>query len=306
MRRLSWTGIPRGLRARAWRLFLDYEPVIADQSAVALARKRADYFDCRDRLFGAQQQMLWTSAQRDILSQVLRDLPRMQTKLLRDERVSAVFQHVLFVYAVRHPASEYVQGMNDILFVFFLVFLAERYEEVGLEDIAAKSSVDEVSDEELRAVEADSFWCFSRFLDCFQDFYTKEQPGLYRMIEQLQMLMKKTDGELCSHLENENIQFNVFAFRWMNCLLVREFRIDQLLRIWDLLLSEPNRVSMTLVYICAAMISYVAPELMNLKQCELMEKIKSIPPEYWDMEKIDIILAQSFVYEKSFLIQKKF
>lgn len=250
--------------------------------------------------------MLWTSSQRDILLQVLRDLPRMQTKLLKDERINLIFQHILFTYAVRHPASEYVQGMNDILFIFFIVFLSEKFENVDMEDIISKSNVDEINDKDLETIEADSFWCFSKFLDYFQDFYTKEQPGLYKMIGQLQVLIKKVDVELYNHLEEENIQFNVFAFRWMNCLLVREFKINQLLRIWDLFLSEPNKVSLTLVYICAAMITSVSSELMNLTQCESMNLIKNIPPESWNMEKIDIILAQSFVYEKSFLIQKKF
>lgn len=39
--------------------------------------------------------------------------------------VQNIFQRVLYVWAVRHPASGYVQGINDLLTPFFAVFLTE-------------------------------------------------------------------------------------------------------------------------------------------------------------------------------------
>ena len=35
-----------------------------------------------------------------------------------------------------------------------------------------------VSEESLKSVEADSFWCFSKLLDGIQDNYTFAQPGI--------------------------------------------------------------------------------------------------------------------------------
>lgn len=34
--------------------------------------------------------------------------------------------------------------------------------------------------------------------------------------------MKKIDSPLHSHLETERVEYIQFAFRWMNCLLMRE------------------------------------------------------------------------------------
>lgn len=37
-----------------------------------------------------------------------------------------IFERILFIWAIRHPASGYVQGMNDLVIPFFVVFLCEH------------------------------------------------------------------------------------------------------------------------------------------------------------------------------------
>ena len=39
--------------------------------------------------------------------------------------VVQVFERILYIWAIRHPASGYVQGINDLVTPFFVVFLAE-------------------------------------------------------------------------------------------------------------------------------------------------------------------------------------
>ena len=36
-----------------------------------------------------------------------------------------MFQRILFIWAIRHPASGYVQGINDLVIPFFVVFLSD-------------------------------------------------------------------------------------------------------------------------------------------------------------------------------------
>lgn len=52
-------------------------------------------------------------------------LPIFQNKIIQD-----IFQRVLYVWAVRHPGTGYVQGINDLLTPFFVVFLSE-YTDTG-------------------------------------------------------------------------------------------------------------------------------------------------------------------------------
>lgn len=39
--------------------------------------------------------------------------------------VFKIFERILFIWAIRHPASGYVQGINDLVTPFFVVYVFE-------------------------------------------------------------------------------------------------------------------------------------------------------------------------------------
>jgi hypothetical protein len=43
---------------------------------------------------------------------------------------------------------------------------------------------------------------------------------------------------LVTHLEGNGVEFYQFAFRWMNCLLMRELPFQLVIRLWDTCLAE--------------------------------------------------------------------
>ena len=43
--------------------------------------------------------------------------------------VSKIFERILYIWAIRHPASGYVQGINDLVTPFFITFLSEHIAE---------------------------------------------------------------------------------------------------------------------------------------------------------------------------------
>ena len=295
----AWMGIPEKLRPTIWRLFLDYEPISRDSSAPTLSHKRKDYFDCLERLYGRSQQELWTATQKQTIHQIDIDLPRTPNKLLKDPRVKSVFEHILFVWAVRHPASGYVQGMNDILLPFFVVFISHHLEGLSIADICKLENIDNVSDELLREVEGDCFWCFSKLLDGIQDVFTKDQPGLFRMIQALEKVVARVDPELSNVFQEQGLQMDQFAFRWMNCLLVREFHLPMLLRVWDLYLSQVTKIATTHVFVCAAMLAVLSPKIReNPDECVIF--MQQLNNDSWTYDELETILAQAYVYEKTF------
>jgi hypothetical protein len=42
-----------------------------------------------------------------------------------------------------------------------------------------------------------------------------------------------TAALLANHLEDQGVEFMQFAFRWMNCLLMRELSMPCVVRMWD-------------------------------------------------------------------------
>jgi hypothetical protein len=92
----------------------------------------------------------------------------------------------------------------------------------------------------LAAVEADSFWCLSRLLDGIQDNYITAQPGIQRSVKRMAELVKLIDAPLSEHLATQGVEFMQFASRWMNCLLMREISVKNIMRMWDTYLVRPS------------------------------------------------------------------
>ena len=51
-----------------------------------------------------------------------------------------------------------------------------------------------LSEDIRNAIEADSFWCLSKFLDCIQDNYIFAQLGIQEKVNQLKDLIQRIDG----------------------------------------------------------------------------------------------------------------
>lgn len=119
----------------------------------------------------------------------------------------------------------------------------------------------------LNAIEADSFWCLSKLLDGIQDNYIAGQPGIQRSVRRMSELVARIDGAhvfwvtlprtltqnavpLSVHLEEQSVEFMQFAFRWMNCLLMREITVRNTVRMWDTYLVNALHLyfSMTQTY----------------------------------------------------------
>jgi TBC1 domain family member 2 len=51
-----------------------------------------------------------------------------------------------------------------------------------------------LSEEQRKILEADSFWCLSKFLDGIQDNYIFAQLGIQQKVNQLKELIQRYDG----------------------------------------------------------------------------------------------------------------
>lgn len=73
--------------------------------------------------------------------------------------------------------------------------------------------LDTLSKEQLNIIEADSFWCLSKFLDCIQDNYIFAQLGIQAKVNQLKELIQRIDGGrnlLLLLKKNKSIHLNFF------------------------------------------------------------------------------------------------
>lgn len=210
-------------------------------------------------------------------------------------------ERLLYIWSIRHPASGYVQGMNDLatpLFVVFLSAAADRSE-------AAVEAMDaaRLSKETLTSVEADTYWCLTKLLDNIQDHYTAGQPGLQRQIFRLEELTRRIDADLHAHLEAEGIVFSFFAFRWMNNLLMRELPLQAIIRLWDTLLSE-NEGGCGFddfhVFVCAAFLKHFSAEIRARGGEDLMCFLQDFPAKEWGTDEVETLLSEAFILSTLF------
>jgi len=306
LRKLSWNGIPPKYRSESWKILLGYLPANASRRSTTLQRKRLEYRDAIAQHYDNDDSTR-TLTEQETLRQVLVDVPRTapDVGLFRHPRIRSCLQRLLFIWAMRHPASSYVQGINDLATPLIAVFLSQYYDGKDMTgastsdaDADALSNIlDTINDTILDEIEADSYWCLTKLLAGIQDHYTSDQPGVQRMVLRLKELVHRIDIDLCNHLSEIGIEFMQFAFKWMNCLLVREFKIQVVIRLWDTYLSEDDNSGFENfhVYVCAAFLCQYSSDLQSMEFDELFGFLQNMPTSDWGDTEVEVLLSQAYV-----------
>ncbi|XP_067861004.1 TBC1 domain family member 22A isoform X3 [Heptranchias perlo] len=294
LRKCSWSGIPRPVRPITWKLLSGYLPANVERRESTLQRKRAEYFAFIEQYYDSRNE----EHHQDTYRQIHIDIPRTNPliPLFQQASVQKIFERILFIWAIRHPASGYVQGINDLVTPFFVVFVFE-YIEGEVENFDVSSLPDEV----LQNIEADSFWCMSKLLDGIQDNYTFAQPGIQRKVKALQELVSRIDEQIHQHLQQSEVEYLQFSFRWMNNLLMRELPLRCTIRLWDTYQSEPEGFSHFHLYVCAAFLIRWRKEIMEEKDFQgLMILLQNLPTMHWGNEEISVLLAEAYRLKYAF------
>lgn len=273
------------MRAVTWRLLSGYLPTSLERRNPVLERKRIDYQALVKQYFHIDAR---DESQQDTFRQIHIDVPRMNphVPLFQQKLVQEMFERILFIWAIRHPASGYVQGINDLVTPFFIVFLQEQ---VGPSRDLETYRLEELPEDQREMVEADSFWCISKFLDCIQDNYIFAQLGIQEKVNQLKELIQRIDGEsavvaqkamtfefrfffavtLHKHLQSHGVDYLQFSFRWMNNLLTRELPLYCTIRLWDTYLAESDGFAVFQLYVCAAFLLHWRDQLLQEKDFQV-------------------------------------
>jgi len=334
LRDASWSGIPSEHRMVSWQLLLGYLPANREWRQSTLARKRREYAESVPQYFDADDSER-SEHQRAILHQILIDVPRTAsgTALFQQPAVQRSLERVLYIWALRHPASGYVQGINDLVLPLYVTFLGAAAP-AGARTEAGELDVDAIPAETLATVEADCYWCLSKLLDSIQDHYTFAQPGIQRLVFRLREIVGRIDRPLHAHLNAQGIQFIQFAFRWMNCLLMRELSLPLVCRLFDTYLAEAaadldaasvvaagagaaaptvvgaagadvggtggggDSFAVLHVYVCAVLLMRWSERLQQMQFQELVMFLQHLPTEEWGPAELEEVISQAYLLKQ--------
>ncbi|KAJ8105956.1 hypothetical protein ONZ43_g7226 [Nemania bipapillata] len=281
-----------------------YLPTSSERRVATLERKRKEYLDGVRQAFergGTNQNTTGRARGLDeaIWHQISIDVPRTNPhiELYGYEATQRSLERILYLWAIRHPASGYVQGINDLVTPFWQVFLGSYITDSNIESGMDPGQLPKAV---LDAVEADSYWCLTKLLDGIQDHYIVAQPGIQRQVAALRDLTARIDEGLAKHLESENVEFIQFSFRWMNCLLMREISVKNTIRMWDTYLAEEQGFSEFHLYVCAAFLVKWSSKLVKMDFQEIMMFLQALPTRDWTEKDIELLLSEAFIWQSLF------
>ncbi|MCJ1443283.1 MAG: GTPase-activating protein [Stictis urceolatum] len=315
LRDSAWSGIPGEVRSITWQILLGYLPTSAERRTTSIERKRKEYLDGVKQAFEKNGPNVYSSAggrakstmsagrprglDESVWHQISIDVPRTSPhiELYSYEATQRSLERILYLWAIRHPASGYVQGINDLVTPFWQVFLGTYITDP---DIESGMDPGQLPKPVLDAVEADSYWCLTKLLDGIQDNYIYAQPGIVRQVGALRDLTTRIDAGLAKHLEKEGVEFMQFSFRWMNCLLMREVNVKCTIRMWDTYMAEEQGFSDFHLYVCAAFLVKWSEKLVKMDFQEVMMFLQALPTKNWNEKDVELLLSEAFIWQSLF------
>lgn len=184
-----------------------------------------------------------------------------EDEYFKNERRQGMLLNILFLWASLHPKTSYRQGMHEIVAPILYVLEQEReqwnieIDDSELENVSHSFNsetekqefitiINELSDEMYQndsQLESSVYWLFDLIMNELEPLYSPvtgadEQPAIVHYCTKIQEhMLRGLDPQLCTHLEENFVQAQLYGMKWSRLLLGREFELNDksLLRIWD-------------------------------------------------------------------------
>lgn len=205
-----------------------------------------------------------------ILSRYVKKDPRFTSKTEQFHKVALgeekpevqhdVMTRMLFLYAKLNPGVRYVQGMNEILAPIYYVFSHDGNPFFK------------------KYIESDSFFCFSILMGEIKDGFIRSldnsSAGIKARIQSFYEILQRLEPEISKHFDDMQVHPQFYSLRWLMLLLTQEFQISDVLRLWDSLLSHPNK-TLYLNFLCSAIVISFKEKLLGEEFSGIMETLQN-------------------------------
>ncbi|XP_049274361.1 TBC1 domain family member 15 isoform X1 [Rhipicephalus sanguineus] len=210
-------GIAADLRREVWPFLLEYYSFDSTyKEREALRKKLKDYY--------YRMKLQWKSINED---QESRFADYRERKNLVEKDVSRTDRTHVF-YQGENNAK--VEMLNDILMTYVMYNFDLGYVQ-GMSDLL--SPILMVMDNE-----EDAFWCFVGFIKRVMSNFDLDQSGMKKQLTQLFDILAVAVPKLAMYLEEHESGNLYFCFRWLLVLFKREFKCEEIMRLWEVLWTD--------------------------------------------------------------------
>ena len=184
--------------------------------------------------------------------------------LFKKEKIKRVMAYALFIYSKKYPLIGYKQGMNDLCAIFlYVLYKHYRLTTTFIKD--ENTFLYYIFHSNNDFLENDLYIMYSNFMNkgvgelyLYSQYkqstlsitpldkkilLTKEEIDNYdysqikkRIYHIFYRLLKKFDVEFYNEMINK-VEPEYFLFKWYLCFLTREFTINKVIHLWDLIFS---------------------------------------------------------------------
>ena len=192
-----------------------------------------------------------------------------ENSYFREPRTQSMLLDVLFIFCKLNRDIGYRQGMHEVLAPILWVISRDA---IDPQSFANASQKETKSDSLILAcfepnyIEHDAFTIFSIVMQTVKSFYetgTTTQPTTLTplssslIVERSRRIheeyLRQIDPELAEHLTAIEVLPQIFLIRWIRLLFGREFPLDDVLSLWDVLFAEDPTLNL-IDLICVSML----------------------------------------------------
>ncbi|KAM0673777.1 hypothetical protein GVAV_002865 [Gurleya vavrai] len=179
-----------------------------------------------------------------------------------------IIKRILLTYKITNASVGYVQGMVSLLLPIYYTL---------------KNDFDK---EEVENAEADAFFCFFYLMteageNFVESMDNDKSIGIKNKMKKVFDIIEIMEPKLFLRMKQINLIKYPFHFRWISLLLAQEFKIDEVIWLWDRILSDSKRFEIVL-FCCACIIIYHKEFILknDFDACmEILQKENLIKPE---------------------------
>lgn len=179
----------------------------------------------------------------------------------KNETHREVIKRILLTFKITNVSVGYVQGMCNLLFPIYFVFLSSD------------------DNDERENVEADTYFCFFNLMSEIGEFFISKMDndkelGINSKLIKVFEIVKFADKKLYEHLFEIGLVEKNVHLSWVNLLFTSQFNLSEVIWLWDRFLGDCQRFEIVL-YSCASVFLLLKKDLRNKDFCGCMEVLSN-------------------------------
>ncbi|PRP72793.1 TBC1 domain family member 5-like [Planoprotostelium fungivorum] len=229
--------------------------------------------------------------QKEIEQDILRTYP--EKPFFQRNDIRQMMLRILFIHARQNPQLSYKQGMNELLAP--IIYIVDR-------EAVQPNTPDAQEGEPLTVllssqyIEHDASALFTHLMNLVKPWFAADANQKRREREAREqkpfseqtfdddtnVILREKDPDLYRKLVELKIEPQLYMLRWIRLLLGREFHLEDVLMLWDAMLSysdNPVTADLQLIdYICVAMLIFIRKSLLSNDYNGAMRRLFKYPP----------------------------